>query len=339
MSGTNNSTSPFGNSSSWAPQEPPEIIAIEQSLFHGFMLQMLGFGAYLLIAAASLYLTAIRPTRGKRSWGLTAYIIVLTAGTTIFTATNWRFAELMWINYRGFPGGPAAFFEEEFSFWLNTLSNAAYIFNNFLVDGLLLWRCSVFWNYNWLVMLLPILWFLATTVLSVLTTVQSAQPGIGFFANTIQFAVPYWSLAVAFNIVITLMIVGRLLWMRAKINRALKHNSKIHASVASMMIESAALYSGIGIIFIAGFAREANFSNTLLPFLGEVMSISLLLIILRVASGRSVSQGTFASMPVWNGSQSITTSQQFATEDTMIGMKVTKNTDVYTTSHQSQEVV
>jgi len=220
----------------------------------------------------------------------------LTIGTTLFTALNWKYAELMFIDYRGFPGGPSAFFLEDFSFWANTASNVAYIFNNFLVDGLILWRCCVFWNFNWMVITIPIAWFITTTVLSIFTTLQSAVPGASLFTHSVVvIAIPYWSLSVAFNIVLTLLIVGRLFYMRRSLAQTLgRQHTKTYTSIASMLVESAALYSTVGIVFIAGFGRMANFADAVLPFLGEVMAISPLLIILQVASGRSITD-TFTS--------------------------------------------
>lgn len=36
-----------------------------------------------------------------------------------------------------YPGGPPAFFTEQFGVWINTVSNSALAFNNFLLDALL----------------------------------------------------------------------------------------------------------------------------------------------------------------------------------------------------------
>jgi len=225
------------------------------------------------------------------------YILILTAGNTVFTATNWKFTQVLFIEYRNYPGGPLAFFSEQFQFWANTVSNSAYVFCNFLVDGLVLYRCWAIWNHNYFVIALPALWFLVTTVLSALTTYQSAKPNSAFNAADVVIAVPYWSLTVAFNIVLTLLIVGRLFHMRAKLRGVLgDQHTRTYTSIAAMIYESAALYSFTGIAFIVAFARNSPALYVILPFLGEVMCIAPLLIILRVALGRSFSSQTNAGV-------------------------------------------
>lgn len=68
---------------------------------------------------------------------MTTYILCLTIGTTVFTAANWKYAEMMFVDHGGYPGGTIAFFMAGSSVWANILSSSAFICNNVLVDGLI----------------------------------------------------------------------------------------------------------------------------------------------------------------------------------------------------------
>lgn len=65
------------------------------------------------------------------------FVCTLFASGTVGTAAGIRWSEMIWIDYRGFPGGPAMYLLEEFSNPMNILSFVAYIFNNAFVDLLL----------------------------------------------------------------------------------------------------------------------------------------------------------------------------------------------------------
>ena len=43
---------------------------------------------------------------------------------------------MIFIERRNYPGGPPAFFVENFDYWANTVSDAAMLINSLLVDGL-----------------------------------------------------------------------------------------------------------------------------------------------------------------------------------------------------------
>lgn len=99
---------------------------------------------------------------------------------------------------------------------------------------------------------------------------QLTQPGKNLW-TTFSFALPYWSLSISLNIIATGLIVGRLLLVRHRVRSALgEAHSRQYTSVAAMLIESAALDSIIGLIFIISYARNSNVQNLFLPALGQV---------------------------------------------------------------------
>jgi hypothetical protein len=102
--------------------------------------------------------------------------------------------------------------------------------------------------------------------------VETANPKQGVFGQlTIDFAICWYVFSISINVMATLAIVGRLLWKRRTINAILgQEHSKAYTGVVTMLVESAAIYSVVGIIFIATYFRRSNAGNLILPFLGNL---------------------------------------------------------------------
>jgi len=249
---------------------------------------------FLTIFFITAYFMLCKPTGGRVKISHIAYITALLSVTTVNVATGMKWNQMIWIDNRNYPGGPLAFVNMEFSNWVNVLSSASYTVNNFLADGLVLYRCLVIWHDNYLVVAFPVLMFLASTALSIITVFQTAQPGASLWTKvTVNFALPYWSLSISLNIIVTLLIAGRLLVVRKALREALgAEHAKKYTSAIAMLIESAALYSITSIVFIITYARNSYVQNLVLPVLCSVMPTAPLLILLRVASGNGFSRNT-----------------------------------------------
>ena len=73
----------------------------------------------------------------KNSWFLVAFVLVMFVTGTVNFACNTRMTQLMFINNRGFPGGPMAWFFTNYAMDTNTAGNAGYVIANFFADALL----------------------------------------------------------------------------------------------------------------------------------------------------------------------------------------------------------
>ncbi|EED80166.1 predicted protein, partial [Postia placenta Mad-698-R] len=68
------------------------------------------------------------------------------------------------------------------------------------------------------------------------------------------FTLAYFVMTLSLNIIVTLLIVGRLLFYRQRIMHALGAEDVSHyANVAGILIESASLYSAFAILFLVPF--------------------------------------------------------------------------------------
>lgn len=91
-----------------------------------------------------------------------------------------------------------------------------------------------------------------------------------YVTNGINFTLPYLSLSLALNIILTIAIVLRLLMFRYRTVALLgpKHGTQ-YTSIAAMIIESAAIYSTISITFLVLFGLGNPVSQVFLQSLSQ----------------------------------------------------------------------
>lgn len=91
-----------------------------------------------------------------------------------------------------------------------------------------------------------------------------------YVTNGINFTLPYLSLSLALNILLTIAIVLRLLTFRYHIVSALgpKYGTQ-YTSIAAMIIESAALYSTVSITFLVLFGIGNAVSQVFIQSLNQ----------------------------------------------------------------------
>jgi hypothetical protein len=70
----------------------------------------------------------------------------------------------------------------------------------------------------------------------------------------------------------TLAIAGRMLLIRKRVVSTIgEEHAKLYTSVASMFIESGAVYSIVGLIFIISYGRQSNVQNLVFPSLEQAI--------------------------------------------------------------------
>lgn len=156
-----------------------------------------------------------------------------------------------------------------------------------------------------------------------LWTLQSSQPGLSLYsALPLAFGTSYYAISLGTNIIMTALIVLRLLLYRRRlIKRLSADHAKHYVSLASIIVESAALYSLFAFIFLVTYAVNnpvnqiflgfASFTqvNSQVPRCDSTDNQSLLqqissyLIIYRLADGRAFKKDTITttdSLPPMN---------------------------------------
>ncbi|TEB33420.1 hypothetical protein FA13DRAFT_1708233 [Coprinellus micaceus] len=295
---------------------------MERSNLAGIMIACVAYGILFTLFVQCVYLLRNSVVaRTKQAKMLSVYSFVLWVLATLGIAGNIKFIQMTYIDYRNYPGGPNAFTFDFYTLPINMLGLVVYVLMNWAADGLLLYRFMVIYNFKWALLIFPghhvpghsrhrqithhDLRHL--TGLSVAMVVFTMNPAIGFWAPiTINIGIAYWSTSIALNVILTVSIVGRLMFMRRKIRRLLgpKHDSP-YTSVIAMLVESASLYTAWALVFMVCYAKGDIFQNVVLPSLGHIQVIAPLLIIFRFAQGKAWTSNTSTGMLSGNPSSTL----------------------------------
>lgn len=108
--------------------------------------------------------------------------------------------------------------------------------------------------------------------MGIIFTYQGARPvSLLSTANAIQiFGVPYYTISLSLNVIITLMIVVRLILHSKNIRRAMgtpAGTSGLYKTIVTMLVESSALYAVSYLLFIGPWGAQSSVSNAFFPIL------------------------------------------------------------------------
>jgi len=276
----------------------PQDLWLERSRFSGMLLDGVSYGILFVLTIQCVHALIKGPQNGGEKTEtrgrviLLVYIFITFALATIGLAVNAKYSQMIWIDLRDTPGGPEGLIVNELGFWENRTALTSYYIMSWLMDVLLIHRCFVIWNRNFIVVSFMCLLLLANIITAILVLVDSSKGAV--FTN-INFQLAYLSISVSTNFIYTILVASRLLSMRKQIKAALgDEHSKVYTSVASMIVESSALYSVAGVFYVITFALHNNMENLIFLWIIHVQAIAQLLIILRVAQGRAYTQDVTA---------------------------------------------
>ncbi|KAJ7220986.1 hypothetical protein C8J57DRAFT_1094976 [Mycena rebaudengoi] len=277
--------------SPFATQEDPETLWYEQSNYVSTHLASMGYGIHMTIFAIVTYYTLLARKRStSRMWifWLLFNTLLFTLGT-INLACSIRFNENAWINEREYPGGPFSYMIEQGSLPFMTLGNTASILASFLSDGLLLYRAGVLWDFAWYIVVPPAMFFVACIILSIMTVIQLALPGV----HLPQLSLAVWIVLMILPMWLTILIAGRILYHRKTIIELLgPAYARNYAGISAIVIESALPFTIISVILLGLFGSENTAQNLLISLMVQIECIAPEMIILRVVLGRSWTKGT-----------------------------------------------
>ncbi|TFK42237.1 hypothetical protein BDQ12DRAFT_677854 [Crucibulum laeve] len=224
---------------------------------------------------------------GRRFFAIYSTLLVLLL--TVDISCNAVWGEQMWITFRDTPGGVPVFVETQVSVWYQTLSSTSVVALIFLGDALLIHRLFLIWGSSYLVIVVPMLAYLTAFSLAIIVLVVVGKPGGNFFGGkAINFGTPYYAITISMNILITLLICLRLRYLSTSVGRVLgKDNAKMYTSISTMLIESAAPYTLVGIMFLIPYARGSQTSISFGQVWAKLSCLSPQLIVLRVVTGKA----------------------------------------------------
>ncbi|KAJ7640764.1 hypothetical protein DFH06DRAFT_1215164 [Mycena polygramma] len=288
-------------------------IFLEKTFLQAGYLTGLGYGAQFVLYIACvqiLWAKMDKTSRTRRvSYFLLVYITVLCILNTMWTGVSAFGLQATYIDNRNYPaatpdgpGGPIAFLGVEFSLPFNIVGQIVFTLENLLADALLFWRCYVIWNAQSgglarYVMAFPALLYLGSLAMGIMFGIETTSPNGLFGSITASFGIPYFTISLSLNIILTLLIVGRI-WYHQRSMKALFGNDHSHQRpyqlLLTMFVESAALFSIISILLLVTFALGNPINQIWLGLSPAVQLIANYLIIYRVAAGQQWTSDTGA---------------------------------------------
>ncbi|KZV85634.1 hypothetical protein EXIGLDRAFT_622821 [Exidia glandulosa HHB12029] len=310
--------------SPYAPNETATTIFLEQTFIAEDVVTGTGYGIQLM-----LYLGCARFLWSQRGIGklqpmlLLAYITVLVLVETVFVAVQARTIQGtlslqynlrqytdgpshvadMYVDNRNYPGGPWQYFLATQYLPENVLFIATLFTATFLSDALVLWRCWVIWSASGsrliacLVVAFPIICLVASFVVGVLWARESSKPGLSLYSELpINLGTSYYALSLGVNVFLTFLIAARLIFYRRRVSAALpSDDGRSYVSLATIFVESAALYSVCAFLFLVTYAIQSPMNQVFLGMTNTGQQIATYLIIYRVAEGHDFGRRTLQS--------------------------------------------
>ncbi|KAF7328676.1 hypothetical protein MSAN_02469200 [Mycena sanguinolenta] len=279
---------------SWAPDETTAQLWDERCIFVGHFIGAFGYGVHLTLFFQCVHALYTGRKAQPHNWQWLLFVFILFALGNIGNATSIFYVQKTFIDDRNYPGGPGAYFFEQSTQWAAVLCNSVYIVNTWFQDGLLLYRFWTIYSRNYYIVVIPALAFLTSLIMSAILIAVLCRPGNTFWtALSVKLAIPYWAISISMTVILTALIAGRLLFMRYRFKKLVGASSSMpYLTVTAMLVESAAIYSINGIIFLVAYGLNDPTQNLWLTLLGQTQSIAPLLIILRVARGQAFTGAT-----------------------------------------------
>ncbi|KAG1829700.1 hypothetical protein EV424DRAFT_1380878 [Suillus variegatus] len=134
--------------SSYTPQTD---LPLERSRLIGMLLGGVSYGAYLLLTVQAVTALMQRPRCGGQIANnrcmLLCYTLITFTLSTISFACSTKYTEMIWIDLRDAPGGPAALIENSMHYRINFVALLCGYVMEWFMQALLLYRCFLIWNW------------------------------------------------------------------------------------------------------------------------------------------------------------------------------------------------
>ncbi|KAL4253857.1 hypothetical protein ABKN59_004223 [Abortiporus biennis] len=270
-------------------------LVFERSFYIGNAISLVALGIQIMMFIMSYhFMSPSSNSKASTGYKSTAFYTSIGAALLFFdiivTSCNLIFGQYAWIEHRNIDGGSVAFIGQNMSAWYNTWGTASIFAIFYIANALLIFQCYIIWASNWKIVVLPCLLYVASIPMAILNLYEGAVPNSSYFAqNAVDFGVPYSSLTVAVNGLVTLSICYRLFTMRRRMQSfgLGNHETDVYTGIAAMMIESAAPVTICGIMYSVTYSKHIPLAIAFASIYGSVMVLSPQLIIFRTALGKA----------------------------------------------------
>lgn len=110
--------------------------------------------------------------------------------------------------------------------------------------------------------------------MGILLIYQTSQPESSIWNTVaINFGLPYFSISLSLNILLTLMIVTRLALHSRNIRSAMgapAGASGLYETIITVLVESCAIYAVTSLLFVGSWGAKSHVADIFLPILAEI---------------------------------------------------------------------
>lgn len=292
-----------------APQIPSLVYLEEKANFAGVLIGAIFYGIVVVLFFQCMCALLNHPNRGNgdTKWGLVIHTTAVFSFATIFTAITLHIQCNSYIDNREFPGvdgllppGPLGYQFLTYSKAINVVRTVTFILNNWLADGLLLYRCYVIYCMSYWTIAFPGMMYLASLATGTTYIYQISRPisVVGISAAINKYGIPHHSISVSLNVLLTTMITIRLMMHSRDIRSIMGASAtagKVYRAVVTTIVESCALYSVAFLLFVGPWAAGNPASYIFFPIVVQTQAIAPFLVILRAANQKDLTrEDTFA---------------------------------------------
>jgi hypothetical protein len=191
-----------------------------------------------------------------------------------------------------YPGGPVAYFSDV-SQWTFTVKNHVYTVQTLIGDGVILYRCYMVWQSK-LIMIFPsLLWCAAgvTGIMSSYTASEVTQNGV-FGGLLSQWITSFWAIALATNLLATLLLVCRIWHVDRKATRLRAGRQSQLRPILQILVDAGAIYTLTLLVALICFVCQTNGQYVVLDMVTPIISITFYMVIIRVGLATRANQMT-----------------------------------------------
>ncbi|EPS95742.1 hypothetical protein FOMPIDRAFT_87250 [Fomitopsis schrenkii] len=176
----------------------------------------------------------------------------------------------------------------------SVFKTAMYTAVTIVSDAFIVYRTFIVWNFNYFVIGLPFLLFLADSAMGILAcyTLSKLTSNEVFYAKLLSSRTQaFYSLTVAVNVICSLLISYRVWKIQRSVRTSSMHDLRMRSRLARIVVvavESCAVYSAFLFVLIGTYAGDSPAMFIILDMTAPVIGIVFSTVILRVSRGISI---------------------------------------------------
>ncbi|KAI0044751.1 hypothetical protein FA95DRAFT_1608278 [Auriscalpium vulgare] len=275
------------------------MLALDNAALAALLTGSILYGVHLVTFGNAVHVLLLQKRRQARRPILIAATFLFFLFGTLFTVFSYLWVQDAFVAYKG-PGGATAKLLQ-ISGVVPQLVATPLTAQMLVGDAMLIYRCLVLYQRNWLIVVLPILCWLGTAVLGVRIIVVTAQLNeqTTISNNRVEpMIIAMLSLTVAVNTFCTSMIVYKIWRMRRRLQNVLQDSAPPrvqYGQIITVLVESTAMYSTCAIMLLILEILKTNAAYILYHATIQIVGIAFNVLTIRIDQGRSIEAAAISS--------------------------------------------